>query len=188
MRALVCSGFDGLAALALGELPDPQPGPRDVLVEVNAASLPFMDCLMVSGQTQLRPPLPFEPGTEAAGVVLAVGKDVTRFQPGDRVACGEYVGTFAERAAIDESLVTRIPDGLSFEVAATVRYAYGTAWSRWSSGRVCWQAKRCSSPARRTAWVWPRSIWLRTCACGSLPASATTIRPTWSGATARPRC
>ena len=70
MRALVCSSFDGPAALAMGELPDPQPGPRDVLVEVHAASVTFMDCLMVSGQYQLRPPLPFAPGTEAAGVVV----------------------------------------------------------------------------------------------------------------------
>ena len=128
MRALVCSSFDGPAALTMGELPEPQPGPRDLLVDVHAASLTFMDCLMVSGQYQLRPPLPFAPGTEAAGVVLAAGGDVTRFRPGDRVACGEYVGAFAERMAIDESLVTRIPDGLSFEVAATVRHAYGTAW------------------------------------------------------------
>lgn len=112
----------------MGELPDLQPGARDVLVDVHATSLTFMDCLMVSGQYQLRPPLPFAPGTEAAGVVLAVGKDVTRFRPGDRVACGEYIGTFAERVAFDESLITHVPDGLSFEVASTVRHAYGTAW------------------------------------------------------------
>ena len=89
MRALVCSSFDGPAALTIGELPEPQPGPRDLLVGVHAASLTFMDCLMVSGQYQLRPPLPFAPGTEAAGVVLAAGGDVTRFRPGDRVACGD---------------------------------------------------------------------------------------------------
>ena len=128
MRALVCSSFDGPAALDMGELPDPQPGPRDVPVEVHAASVTFMDCLMVSGQYQLRPPLPFAPGTEAAGVVVAVGKEVTRFRTGDRVACGEYVGTFAERVVLDESLVTHLPDDLSFEIASTVRHAYGTAW------------------------------------------------------------
>lgn len=128
MRALVCSSFDGPAALAVGKLPELQPGPRDVLVEAHAVSLTFMDCLMVSGQYQLRPPLPFAPGTEAAAAVLEAGSGVTRFRPGDRVACGEYVGAFAERLAIDQSLVTRIPDGLSFEVGATVRHAYGTAW------------------------------------------------------------
>ena len=78
MRALVCSSFDGPAALAVGKLPELQPGPRDVLVEAHAVSLTFMDCLMVSGQYQLRPPLPFAPGTEAAAAVLEAGSGVTR--------------------------------------------------------------------------------------------------------------
>ena len=75
MRALVCSSFDGPAALAVGKLPELQSGPRDVLVEAHAVSLTFMDCLMVSGQYQLRPPLPFAPGTEAAAAVPDGGRD-----------------------------------------------------------------------------------------------------------------
>lgn len=128
MRAMLCSSFDGPAALALGELPDPQPGPADVLVEVHAVSLSYMDCLMVSGQYQMRPPLPFAPGTDAAGVVIAVGKDVKRFRPGDRVATGDFTGAFAERIATNEWHATRIPDAMSFEVASVIRHAYGTAW------------------------------------------------------------
>ncbi|MEO7855003.1 MAG: NADPH:quinone oxidoreductase family protein [Rubrivivax sp.] len=128
MRAMACSSFDGPAALAMGELPEPTPGALDVLVEVHAVSLSYMDCLMVSGQYQMRPPLPFAPGTDAAGVVVEVGKDVTRFRVGDRIACGDFFGAFAERIAVNEWQGTRIPDGLSFEVAATVRHAYGTAW------------------------------------------------------------
>jgi NADPH2:quinone reductase len=128
VRAMLCTSFDGPAALAFGELPDPQPGPADVLVEVHAASLSYMDCLMVSGQYQMRPPLPFAPGTDAAGVVIAVGEDVKRFRVGDRVATGDFVGAFAERIATHEWQATRIPDGLSFEAASVVRHAYGTAW------------------------------------------------------------
>jgi NADPH2:quinone reductase len=128
MRAMVCSSFDGPAALAVGELPDPRPGPSDVLVEVHAVSLSYMDCLMVSGRYQMRPPLPFAPGTDAAGVVVAVGNEVTRFRPGDRIACGDFIGAFAERIAVNHWQGTRIPDSLSYEVASTVRHAYGTAW------------------------------------------------------------
>jgi len=128
MRAVVCSSFNGPAALAMGELPEPRPGPSDVLVQVHAVSLSYMDCLMVSGQYQMRPALPFAPGTDAAGVVVATGNAVTRFRPGDRIACGDFFGAFAERIAVDEWQGTRIPDALSFEVASTVRHAYGTAW------------------------------------------------------------
>jgi NADPH2:quinone reductase len=112
----------------MGELPEPTLGPSDVMVEVHAVSLSYMDCLMVSGQYQMRPPLPFAPGTDAAGVVIDAGKDVTRFRRGDRIACGDFVGAFAERIAVNEWQGTGIPDALSFEVASTVRHAYGTAW------------------------------------------------------------
>lgn len=128
MRAVICRSFDGPSALVFGDLPDPVPGPSDVLVDVHAASVSYMDYLMVSGQYQMRPQTPFSPGTDAAGIVRAVGSDVTRFRPGDRIACGDFFGAYAETLAVDEWYGTRIPDEVSFETASTIRHVYGTAW------------------------------------------------------------
>lgn len=162
MRGMVCSSFDGPATLAMGELPDPRPGPSDVLVQVRAVSLSYMDCLMVSGQYQMRPPLPFAPGTDAAGVVVAVGPEVTRFRSGDRIACGEFVGAFADQIAVNEWQGTRIPDGLTFEVASTVRHAYCVRHRLVRVGRPCTPAGRRDGVGHRRrgwhrarVWIWP---------------------------------
>ena len=127
MRAVVCRGFDGIDALELGELTNPVPGPGQVLVEVHAAALSFMDTLMVAGRYQMKPVLPFVPGSDAAGVVLAVGDGVRRLCVGDRVACSDWHGGVAERMVVRESGVVKLPDSVGFEVGSTVRYAYGTA-------------------------------------------------------------
>jgi NADPH:quinone reductase len=87
-----------------------------------------MDHLLVSGRYQMRPSTPFVPGTEAAGIVIAVGGKITRFQPGDRVACGSWMGGYAERMTARESSSVRLPAGVSFETAATVWHNYGTAY------------------------------------------------------------
>ena len=127
MRAVVCRSFDGIEALSLGELADPVPGPAQVLVEVHAAAVSFMDTLMVAGRYQMKPALPFVPGTDAAGVVLAVGDGVHRIAMGDRVACSVWHGAMAERMVAPESSVVKLPDGIGVEIGSTVRYAYGTA-------------------------------------------------------------
>ncbi len=128
MRAVLCNSFDGPSALTVGEIAEPRPGPTEVLVDVHAASVTFMDLLMVSGQYQMRPPTPFVPGTDAAGVVVEVGKDVTRFKVGDRIACGDFYGAYAERVAVSQWFATRIPQSLTYEAASTIRHVYGTAW------------------------------------------------------------
>jgi NADPH2:quinone reductase len=69
MKAVVCKAFDGPDALALDELPDPRPGAAEIVVDVHAAAVTFMDTLMVSGKYQMKPPLPFAPGSDAAGIV-----------------------------------------------------------------------------------------------------------------------
>ena len=127
MRAVVCSSFEGIDALRLGELDDPVVGPGQVLVEVHAAALSFMDTLMVAGRYQMKPALPFVPGSDAAGVVLAVGDGVDTLRVGDRVACSHWHGGMAERMAAPQASVVKLPDDVGFEVGATVRYAYGTA-------------------------------------------------------------
>ena len=109
MRAVICSRFDGIDALELGELADPVPGPGQVLVDVHAAALSFMDTLIVAGRYQLKPRLPFVPGSDAAGVVLAVGEGVQYVRVGDRVACGHWHGGMAERMVVPASAVLKLP-------------------------------------------------------------------------------
>jgi NADPH:quinone reductase len=128
MRAVLCSAFTGPEDLRVGEIDEPRPAADEILIEVHAASVSFMDHLMVSGLYQMRPPTPFVPGTEAAGIVIAVGGKVTRFQPGDRVACGSWTGGYAERMVAKEWNSVRLPDGVAFETAATVWHNYGTAY------------------------------------------------------------
>jgi NADPH:quinone reductase len=87
-----------------------------------------MDYLMICGRYQLRPALPYVPGTDAAGVIVAVGDKVERFRCGDRVACANWFGGFAERMVAKASKSARIPDNVDFAVGSTVLHAYLTAW------------------------------------------------------------
>lgn len=128
MRAVLCDRFTGPGDLRVGEIEEPRPAADEILIEVHAASVSFMDHLMVSGLYQMRPPTPFVPGTEAAGIVVAVGEKVTRFQPGDRVACSGWTGGHAERMVASERKCVRLPAGIAFETAATVWHNYGTAY------------------------------------------------------------
>ena len=128
MRAMLCHGFEGIASLRFGETAEPIPAPDEVAVDVHAASVSYMDYLMVSGGYQLRPPLPYVPGTDAAGIVAAVGEKVTRFGPGDRVACANWYGGFAERMTAKGSRAVRLPDNLDFAAGSTVLHVYLTAW------------------------------------------------------------
>ena len=127
MKAILCTSFSDEPALQIGDMPAPTPGPREVLIDVHAAAVAFMDLLMAQGKYQMRPPLPFVPGTDAAGVVRALGADVTRFRPGDRVTCGNWHGAWAEQMVSTEDSVSAVPDEVDFATAASLRYAYGTA-------------------------------------------------------------
>jgi NADPH2:quinone reductase len=128
MKAVLCTSFTGPADLRVGDIDEPKPAGDDILIDVHAASVSFMDQLLVSGLYQMRPPTPFVPGTEASGVVVAVGDKVTAFAPGDRVACSAWTGGYAERMIAKESKSVLLPDGIAFEAAATVLHNYGTAY------------------------------------------------------------
>jgi NADPH:quinone reductase len=128
MRAVLCSSFTGPGDLRLGEIDEPKPAADEILIDVHAASVSFMDQLLVSGLYQMRPPTPFVPGTEASGVVVAVGDKVTTFVPGDRVACSAWTGGYAERMIAKDSKCVLLPEGVAFEAAATVLHNYGTAY------------------------------------------------------------
>ena len=128
MKAVLCNAVTGPEDLVIGEIEEPKPASDEILIDVHAASVSFMDQLLVSGLYQMRPPTPFVPGTEAAGIVIAVGDKVRRFKPGDRVACGNWTGGYAERMVAKESKSVQLPDGVAFETAATVWHNYGTAY------------------------------------------------------------
>jgi NADPH:quinone reductase len=148
MRAVLCSAFTGPEELRIGEIDEPVPASDEILIDVHAASVSFMDHLLVSGLYQMRPSTPFVPGTEAAGVVIAVGAKVTRFQPGDRVACGNWTGGYAERMVAKESKSVRLPVGV-----AKRRLRSGTTTARriipWSRAHERKRVKRCCHWGRR---------------------------------------
>ncbi|WOH63085.1 NADPH:quinone oxidoreductase family protein [Bradyrhizobium sp. BWA-3-5] len=128
MRAILCKAFKGVEALEFAEAAEPRPAANEVLVDVHAASVSYMDYLMSCGGYQMRPALPYVPGTDAAGVVLACGERVTRFRPGDRVSCGNWFGAFAERMVAKETSVALLPAGVDFTVGSTIMHTYLTAW------------------------------------------------------------
>jgi NADPH:quinone reductase len=128
VRTVLCDRFEGIVALRTGETAEPAPADDEILIDVHAASVSYMDYLMACGGYQMRPALPYVPGTDAAGIVVAVGDKVGRFRPGDRAACGNWFGGFAERMVAKASKSARIPDNVDFYVGSTVLHAYLTAW------------------------------------------------------------
>jgi NADPH:quinone reductase len=127
MRAVLCTAFEGIKSLSVGEIAEPHPKPDEVLIDVHAASVSYMDYLMISGGYQMRPPLPYVPGTDAAGVVVAVGSQVDRFRPGDRVTCEGWYGGFAEQMTAKAGRTSRLPDNVDFGVGSTLLHIYLTA-------------------------------------------------------------
>ena len=111
------------------EVADPTPGPGQVLIDVKAIGCNFPDILIVQGKYQMKPPLPFSPGHEVAGIVLAVGAGVTRVHQGQRVFAMIELGAYAERAVADETRVFAIPDAMSFEEAAAFALVNQTSYS-----------------------------------------------------------
>jgi NADPH2:quinone reductase len=128
MRAVVVHAFGPIGEHAVEDFPDPEPGPDDVLIDVHAAGVNFSDTLIAQGRYQLRPDLPFVPGRDAAGVVAAVGTDVTRCKPGDRVMALVPFGAYAERLAAPQSRCFVIPEDMSFATAAAMYNTYAIAY------------------------------------------------------------
>ena len=111
------------------EVADPTPGPGQVLIDVKAIGCNFPDILIVQGKYQMKPPLPFSPGHEVAGIALAVGAGVTRVHQGQRVFAMIELGAYAERAVADDTRVFAIPDAMSFEEAAAFALVNQTSYS-----------------------------------------------------------
>ena len=128
MKAIVCKDWGPVDSLALQDLPDLVPGSGQVVVDVRSAGVNFPDVLTVQGKYQIRPPLPFTPGNEFAGVVRAVGADVTAFAPGDRVIGFTRTGAFAEQALAPAEALMPMPPEMDFDTAAAITLTYGTSW------------------------------------------------------------
>jgi len=128
MKALLCRELGSLDALAVDEVAPPNPGARQVSIAVKAAGVNFPDILMVQGKYQFKPPLPFSPGCELAGIVKTVGEGVTHVKPGDAVLAIVMHGAFAEEALAEADRVVPLPPGVDFEVAASFMFTYGTSY------------------------------------------------------------
>ena len=128
MRALICREFGSTKDLSLETRDDLEPGAGEVLIEVKAAGVNFPDILMVEGKYQVKPPLPFIPGTEVSGVVTKIGDGVKTRKVGDEVVGMVQIGGFASQAVSSE--YTTFPKGnsMSFEQAAGFAVTYGTSY------------------------------------------------------------
>src|SRR5699024_6388118 len=128
VKALVCNELGSPDSLDLEEGPAPTPGEGQVLIEVHAAGVNFPDGLLVAGEYQTKPPLPFVPGSEVAGVVVALGGGATGVAAGQRVMAFTTLGGYATAALAPAHHVCPIPDALSFVDAAISPVAYGTSF------------------------------------------------------------
>jgi NADPH2:quinone reductase len=126
MRAVVCKEYGPVEQLELGELPDPAPGPGEVVIDVSIAAMNFPDTLIVAGKYQFLPAPPFSPGLEGTGVISAVG-DGVMLEVGSAVVAAGTHGSFAERWLVPATSVLPFPTGLSEEQAAGFTITYGTS-------------------------------------------------------------
>lgn len=127
MRAAVCHDFEDSGPLTVGALPSPDLAAGCVRIQVRAAGVNFADTLIVKGEYQVKPPLPFAPGLEVSGFIIEVASDVTSLQVGDRVmACIDY-GGFAEEAVARATDAVVMPDNMTFVEAAGFPIVYGTS-------------------------------------------------------------
>jgi NADPH2:quinone reductase len=124
MRALICRQWGGVDELTVGDAPVPEPAPGEVLIRVKATAVNYADSIMVAGRYQTKPPLPFSPGLETAGLVAACGREVSTLKPGDRVMAILPYGGLAEFAVAPAEETYLIPDGMSFAEAGAFPIAY----------------------------------------------------------------
>ena len=127
MKALLCKSLDGPDALEVQEIEPPTPAADQVIVRVRAVGLNFLDTLMTRGKYQFKPPLPFSPGGEVAGDVLALGANVRGLNVGDKVCAFVSWGGAREQMAVAAASVIKMPDAVDYVTAAGISVTYGTA-------------------------------------------------------------
>lgn len=127
MKAVLCKTLGPAKGLVLEDVASPVPKMNEIVIDVHAAGVNFPDTLIIEGKYQFQPPLPFSPGGEAAGVVVAVGEKAGSFKIGDRVMALTGWGAFAEQVAVSGSSALQIPNSMDFQSAAAFGMAYGTS-------------------------------------------------------------
>ncbi|HBK93167.1 MAG TPA: NADPH:quinone oxidoreductase, partial [Parvularcula sp.] len=127
MKAMMSVEPGGPDSLKLVEAPTPAPGPGQIRVAVKAAGVNFPDTLIIRDLYQFRPPRPFAPGGEVAGLVDAVGEGVSAFKKGDRVLAMALSGGYATDIVVDAKAAVKIPDAMPFDEAAGFLMTYGTS-------------------------------------------------------------
>ena len=127
MKAVLCKAYGSPESVVLEDVASPTPGPGEIVLSVKAAGLNFPDVLMIENKYQTKPPLPFSPGGEAAGVVKEVGPGVAHLKSGDRVIALTGLGAFAEEVAVAANRVFQVPDGMDDVTAGAFLFTYGTA-------------------------------------------------------------
>jgi NADPH2:quinone reductase len=128
VKAILCQRFGTPDDLVLGDVPDPIAGPGEVVAKVVACGLNFFDTLIIAGKYQTKPPFPFSPGGEFAGVVESVGAGVIALEPGDRVMGYTNFNAARERTAVPASQLVKLSAELDFDRAAALTITYGTAY------------------------------------------------------------
>jgi NADPH2:quinone reductase len=128
LKAVVVSRNAPFEEIEIGQLPDPVPGPGEVVVDVAAAEANYPDILAIEGRYQIKPPLPFSPGKSAAGRISAVGEGVSTFKTGDFVSVQVEYGAYAEKLRVAAAHCFHAPAGIPAEKAAALGLVYQTAW------------------------------------------------------------
>lgn len=127
MKAVLCKAFGPAENLVLEEIDSPSIKKGEVLLDVHAAGVNFPDTLIIEGKYQFKPPFPFSPGGEAAGVVAAIGESIAHLKVGDRVMALTGWGSFAEQVAVSGQNVLPMPAEMDFATAAAFGMTYGTS-------------------------------------------------------------
>jgi len=127
MKAVLCKQYGPPDSLTIEELPSPTPGPGEVVVSVKAASVNFPDVLIIQNKYQFKPPLPFSPGSELAGVVKEVGPGVGGWKAGDRVIAFTTYGAFAQEVKTEAARLLPLPTGMDFAHGAAFLLTYATS-------------------------------------------------------------
>jgi NADPH2:quinone reductase len=127
VKALLCREYGPIERLKVEDLPSPRPGPNEVVVDVQASSLNFPDALMVQGLYQVKPPLPFSPGMEVAGIVKELGSGVRGVKGGERIIAVPGRGGFAEECIVPADRLSLLPPGMDFETGAALLLTYCTS-------------------------------------------------------------
>src|SRR5882724_4069077 len=126
MKAMLSRRVGGPETLVLEELPDPKPGPGEVLLAVKACGVNYPDLLIIEDRYQFKPPRPFAPGGEVAGVIEAVGPGVTQWKPGDRIIGSTISGGMSEKLVLEADRCIAMPSAMPFDEASALVLTYGT--------------------------------------------------------------